>query len=410
MNGPSPCDPVPAQMQALLDEMAELRRRVADLEADAAGESPGDGLAPSSVPDEAADTRAATLPGEGPMRAVSRRAMLLGAAGAAATAASAAAVVTGATPAAANSNGQSWTLGGSNSATATTGLAASVNGFALAVQNDSSANTGDTGGAAGFSATSDTSTQTALKAEHYGEGYALSAASWKTDGTQDTASIFTEGRGRAAVIAGYNNSSNSPTLSVYAASASAVAAEFKASLAQVRLTPRITPGPPSNDAFVHSLGSLVEDPEGNLWLCTVDGSTTFRKLAGPATAGALHVLPAPVRVYDSRPGTSPSTGPKTPLAAATARVLDMTVNSSGVPKGATAVMCNLLVVNAVAGSGNLTIWANGVAHPSANNMVWGGSAGRFSSLAVTAVDHNAKCQVMANVKTDFVLDVVGYYL
>jgi len=164
-------------------------------------------------------------------------------------------------------------------------------------------------------------------------------------------SIWTEGKGRAAVISGYNNASNSPTLSVYAASASTVAAEFKASLAQVRLTPRETPGPPSNDGFVHSLGSLVEDPEGNLWLCTVDNSTTFRKLGGPATAGALHILPAPVRVYDSRPGTPPSTGPKTPLAAATARVLDMTVNSSGVPKGATAVMCNLLVVNAVAAAG-----------------------------------------------------------
>ncbi|MCU1452173.1 MAG: hypothetical protein JWN46_319 [Acidimicrobiales bacterium] len=159
-----------------------------------------------------------------------------------------------------------------------------------------------------------------------------------------------------------------------------------------------------------SVSALQRSPRSNLWFCVGDGTPgTWRKLAGPATAGAFHVLHAPVRVYDSRPGTSPSTPPKTRLVAGTARTLDVTGNSSGVPKGATAVMCNLLVVNAASGNGNFTIWANGVARPAANNMVWGGSTGRFSSLAVTALDANAKCQVVSNVGTDFVLDIVGYY-
>ncbi|MCU1452175.1 MAG: hypothetical protein JWN46_321 [Acidimicrobiales bacterium] len=180
--------------------------------------------------------------------------------------------------------------------------------------------------------------------------------------------------------------------------------------------------PPPSTATADAAGDLLVDTDGpppnsftgtgrgNLWFCVAAGTPgTWRNLAGPATAGALHVLHAPVRVYDSRPGTSPSTPPKTPLAAGTPRALDVTANSSGVPKGATAVMCNLLVVNAATGNGNFTIWANGVARPAANNMVWGGSTGRFSSLAVTALDANAKCQVISNVNTDFVLDIVGYY-
>jgi hypothetical protein len=72
-------------------------------------------------------------------------------------------------------------------------------------------------------------------------------------------------------------------------------------------------------------------------------------------------------------------------------------------------MVTCLLVNTVSGAGNFTIWANGVTRSVANNMVWGGTAGRFSSPAVTALDVTGKCQVMSSIKTDFVLDVIGYY-
>ena len=91
------------------------------------------------------------------------------------------------------------------------------------------------------------------------------------------------------------------------------------------------------------------------------------------------------------------------------RTFDLTVNSSGVPTDATAVMVSLLLVNCAAGNGNFTIWANGAARPTANNMVWGGTAARYSSLAVTAVDNAGKCQVVSALATDFVLDVAGYF-
>lgn len=171
-----------------------------------------------------------------------------------------------------------------------------------------------------------------------------------------------------------------------------------------------TRGAPTTDSTAHELGEMMHDLSGNLWFCSANGTPgTWRKVSGAGTAGALHVLPAPVRVYDSRFGSSPAIGSKTPLVGGTARTLDLTVNSSTVPPGATAAMVTCLLVNTVSGAGNFTIWANGVARSLANNMVWGGTAGRFSSPAVTALDATGQCQVMSSIKTDFVLDVIGYY-
>jgi hypothetical protein len=255
------------------------------------------------------------------------------------------------------------------SASATGVLALSATGTALSAQVMNASSAG-----------------TALDAGTGGTGYAGHLAVTNTASTADVLNISHQGPGRGARIT--------------------------TNQAQLLLLPRTGDRqPPATDSVAHLRGELLSDGAGSLWCCVAGGTPgTWRKVSGPTAAGALHVLPLPVRVYDSRSGTSPSVGPKTPLAANTARTLDVTVNSSGVPVGATAVMANLLVVNAVSGNGNLTIWANGVAKPNANNMVWGGSTGRFSSLALTAVDAAARVQVEASIQTDFVLDIVGYHL
>lgn len=169
-------------------------------------------------------------------------------------------------------------------------------------------------------------------------------------------------------------------------------------------------GDPTTRTTRTDLGSVVMTGHGELWLCTVGGTPgTWRKLAGTKTAGALHVLPAPVRVYDSRPGTQPAVGAKSPLPGGGTRVLDLKANGSGVPAGATAALLTVLLVNATAGSGHFTVWAAGVPKPQANTMVWGGSTGRFSATALSALDAQARVQVSASLATDLVLDVVGYY-
>jgi hypothetical protein len=202
-----------------------------------------------------------------------------------------------------------------------------------------------------------------------------------------------------------------------------IAGYFSSSLTQLRLTTtgistRITP---VQDPIAHERGEVVASTNGGeLWWCVASGTPgEWRKLSGTSTAGAFHLLPSPVRVYDSRPGTSPSQGPKTRLPAGNvARTIDVSQNDSGVPRGvspfggriaATGVLLNVLLVNATSGGGNLTVWSADRPKPQSNTLVWGGSAGRFSTLAVSAVDTQARVKVDASLSTDVVVDVVGYY-
>ena len=58
------------------------------------------------------------------------------------------------------------------------------------------------------------------------------------------------------------------------------------------------------------------------WFAQLETPGTFRKLGGATTAGAFHALATPVRVYDSRPGTKPTVGSKTPLGPNSPRTVD----------------------------------------------------------------------------------------
>ena len=57
----------------------------------------------------------------------------------------------------------------------------------------------------------------------------------------------------------------------------------------------------------------------------------------------------------------------------------------------------------------MTVWAAGATKPVANTLVWGGDAGRFTTLAVTAVDSLARVKVDASLQTHVIIDVVGYF-
>jgi hypothetical protein len=184
-----------------------------------------------------------------------------------------------------------------------------------------------------------------------------------------------------------------------------------APLFHLRLANVHSRGAPTADKFAHQKGDVVETSGGELWVCTAGGTPgVWRKVAGPTTAGALHVLAPAVRVYDSRPGLAPTTvGPKTPLVANTPRTFDLTANASHVPADATAAMVTLVVTNAATTGGNLTIWANGGTRPAGTTLAWGGKTDRCSTLAVTALDAKARMQVVANAPADLAIDVIGYY-
>jgi len=379
--------------------IAHFEQRIAELESELgrAGPATASGAAPAA-PGSAAEASAAAEPSSGAGRqGLSRRGVL--GAGAAAAAAGAAGLVAGAPRAAAN-NGANLVLGTyTNTATSATAIVATGSpGYGLGSI--------DTSYGGSF-----TSSQPAVFG--YATGFAF------TDGGRFESDNGAGGTGLSAISRGNSGIGVEATATgPIGAGVAAVATDptgtgvlASGDHAALRLTPYSTSRTaPTNDATTHATGDVVADGDGNVWLCTTVGTPgTWRKLAGPATAGVLHVLPVPVRVYDSRAGAPPHVAPQTPLAANRARTLDLTVNGSGVPAGATAVLVTCMIVNAGAGSGNVTIWAHGRVRPASNTMVWGGTAGRASTQAVSAVDANAKVNVQANLATDLVLDVVGYY-
>ncbi|QXC60672.1 hypothetical protein KSP35_20490 [Aquihabitans sp. G128] len=243
---------------------------------------------------------------------------------------------------------------------------------------------------------------TGLKAT--GKVYGVVAQSYSTTATDSAVFATTI---QATAIGAYADSG----LVMSGRSETGGGVEVKAPTFHLRLANATTRNAPTADAFAHQAGEIVQSTAGDTWVCVKGGTPgTWRKLAGQATSGSFHVLPAPVRVYDSRPGTAPATGPKTPLTGNTARTIDLRGNSSGVPAGATAALVTVLLLNTASGNGNFTLWANGVAKPSANTMVWGGAAGgRYTAKEVSALDSNAQIQVSSSLKADVALDVVGYY-
>ena len=156
-------------------------------------------------------------------------------------------------------------------------------------------------------------------------------------------------------------------------------------------------------------GQLWVDAAGDWWGATVDSATDagWRKLAGPNTAGQLHILPSPVRVYDSRPGEAPTAvGPKVPTVSNAVRILDTTANTSGVPANARAVLVNLTITGPQA-PGFASAWASG-AFPGTSSINF--AAGQsVAATTVVGCGPSATIQILANTVTDFLVDVIGFY-
>jgi hypothetical protein len=255
--------------------------------------------------------------------------------------------------------------------------------------------------AKGFGVSSVSTAGTGLKAR--GSVYGVIAQSFTKDPTQ--AALF------ASAIDGMAIGCNTDTGQVFdGVSSSGGGMRVAAPLFHLRLA-NVGRGAPTSDTFPHQKGDVVETSGGELWVCTAGGTPgVWRKVAGPTTAGAFHVLAPAVRVYDSRPGLAPtSVGPKTPLVANSPRTFDLTANASHVPVGATAAMVTLVVTNAATTGGNLTAWAAGGTKPVGTTLAWGAKTDRCSTLAVTALDAKARLQVVANAPADLAIDVIGYY-
>jgi hypothetical protein len=158
-------------------------------------------------------------------------------------------------------------------------------------------------------------------------------------------------------------------------------------------------------------GTIARDASGNFWTAVADD--TWRKVSGPGTAGALHLLASPTRVYDSRVGKTPAVGTKAPLASGS-RSIDCTANSSGVPATARGVIVNVTVLWSSA-SGYVAITPGGAGDTGTSNANSPGIGGKTASLAIVACGTGAragKIDVSAGPggSFDFIVDVTGYFL
>lgn len=155
-------------------------------------------------------------------------------------------------------------------------------------------------------------------------------------------------------------------------------------------------------------GEMLVDEEHVLWLCVKAGNPgTWRRIAGPDTAGALTVLTAPVRAYDSRPGNDPDSAPKTKLTPFVPRHVDLKLNGTNVPIRAEAALVSLLVVNP-SSAGFLSVFKAGLTWPGTSNLNY--ASGQVVAVTTVTSLSSGFCGLVSSQPTDVVVDVIGYYL
>ena len=168
---------------------------------------------------------------------------------------------------------------------------------------------------------------------------------------------------------------------------------------------------PQLDNYSHSQGEIRQQ-SGNLWFCTSSGTPgTWRKLAGPASSGAIHAI-SPRRAYDSRFGDGPLSGGENRVISV-ANAIDVASGASTgtlVPADATAVMFNLTIVG-TSQNGFLAVAPGDAATFEASTINWRGSGQVFANGSMSTVDSSRQLRVFAGGgSTGFIIDITGYML
>lgn len=192
---------------------------------------------------------------------------------------------------------------------------------------------------------------------------------------------------------------------------------------------QLNEGVPTSGGY--ELGDIIRDIVGNMFVCVDAGSAAanatnpaaFRKIAGPSSAGQLHVSPITRRAYDCRAsevtGQRAAQGGEGVFVNGTIRTVDLGVNFPGtseplVALGATAAMVTVAVFS-IRAEGFLTLYPTGTAAPSALHAYWGGAVGtQTSTLAVVKLNalrrFDMRSSIAGGPDVSVAIDVVGFYL
>ncbi len=173
-------------------------------------------------------------------------------------------------------------------------------------------------------------------------------------------------------------------------------------------------GPPTSGNYL--LGELIRDTAGDWYVCYATGTPgSWRKLGGGTTAGALHVI-NPTRVYDSRlPGAGGSITSGANRVVNVSNGIDLTTGAvtapNVVPTGATAIAYNLTIAGATSG-GFLAVAPGSATVLGASTINWTAGTPFLANGTLVKLDNQRQIKVFAGGggTTDFIVDILGYYL
>ena len=161
------------------------------------------------------------------------------------------------------------------------------------------------------------------------------------------------------------------------------------------------------------LGDVYTDSLGTLYYCTASGTPgTWMRLTGPGTAGAFTAI-TPTRVYDSRlSGGRLSNGQTRVVSVANGiNVSTGAVTTPNlVPAGASAIQYNLTVVDTT-GSGYLQVAPGDASGITSSSINWTSTGQIIANGLMVKLDASRQVKAFAMIgSTNFILDVLGYYL
>jgi CHRD domain len=132
--------------------------------------------------------------------------------------------------------------------------------------------------------------------------------------------------------------------------------------------------------------------------------------AGPAPSGSIHLLPTPLRAYDSRSAAAGK------VASGTTRVVSLTTGKTAanatlmaLPPGATAAMVTITVTGTGSPGGYLKAYSAASTEPATSVINWTGADNDVATSTDVAVDTAGQIKVTAGgSSTHLVVDVIGY--
>ena len=205
-----------------------------------------------------------------------------------------------------------------------------------------------------------------------------------------------------------------PTAAHIHSAAAGVSGPALVTLAPATLGPASATGCGSIDPAVVSLitgnpAGFYIDIQNSAFPGPASGAIRGQLAKGDPPSGEAHMLPAPLRAYDSRDNA----GPK--IAAGETRIISLATGLNGqnvrvlaVPAGATAAIVTLTVTETV-GGGYLKMYSAATTEPATSNINWFANNQTFAVSTQVAVDAAGQVKITSGPSsTQFIVDVVGY--